>query len=152
MSSRNSRPCTVKFGLRVVLLMCVAALLLAWWLDRRGIVAQLQRTQTALDDFREERNLPEPEKTLRRYRKVLGFDKIEIGMTVSEVEAELGGPGSFARTQMGKVVDTMTFKINDRPEVQKRENHQIYNVRQWQSGDAIIVVIFDDGGRVVCRY
>jgi hypothetical protein len=155
MAADNGRRRSMLVAIRYALAgLLIVALLFAWWRDRGGIAAELASAQAALDQLREARDMPEEEKRVlsRKATRMPGIDKIELGMSLAEVEAILGGPAERTNVQKGLVKDPFTFAVAFDSKIQERDGHKDYEFRQWSYGGRYGVVIFDENQRVVCRY
>ena len=81
------------------------------------------------------------------------FDKIEIGMSQTELYGLLGAP-EFDRVLFGLVEGRNTFTTNFyfSNEQLRQRGFRDYRFQQWTSSEISIVVVSDQEGQVVSRY
>jgi hypothetical protein len=81
------------------------------------------------------------------------FEKIELGMSQAAVQRILGPP-EYQTIELGMVQGPKTYSIDfhARPEELRLRGHRDYKRQQWSSPEITIIVIWDAGGSVVCRY
>jgi hypothetical protein len=80
------------------------------------------------------------------------LERIELGMTLSEVEALLSGPAQSREQMLATVEGPAVFVMYPRSTAQRNENQQLCDIYSWQSFDGTIRVFVREDGKVVFRH
>jgi hypothetical protein len=80
------------------------------------------------------------------------FERIEIGMSVADVQTLLGRRPEVQAVDSGRVLGPSSYSVDLGPKRLHRDGYQNYTRQQWSSPELTINVISDANGRIVCRY
>ena len=93
--------------------------------------------------------------SLRDRVTLANFDRIQLGMTEAQVRQLFGRGPDLQTPQIGEVMDPFTYSgvdVDMAAEGLHSKGFRDYLWRQWTGPEFSMIVIFDQAGRVVCRY
>jgi hypothetical protein len=81
------------------------------------------------------------------------FQRIEVGMSQSDLRSLLGAP-EYDATELGRINGPDSYSLNFiQSEKERRQSgYRDYRRQQWTSSECSIIVISDPERKVVCRY
>ena len=85
------------------------------------------------------------------------YSRIQAGMSPAEVRNLFGSDPAFDFSELGLVAKFEgegSYSINFAysPEVLRKRGYQDCRRQQWHSPEVTVSVVYDDSGKVICRY